>query len=69
MLDSSAPEYYSVAIKHYSVVIPQRDMVSTYLGEFEQLVLFAILSLRDNAYGVTIREEIHSRTGVDAEAG
>lgn len=43
--------------------------MSTYLGEFEQLVLFAILSLRDNAYGVTIREEIHSRTGVDAAAG
>ena len=43
--------------------------MSTYLGEFEQLVLFAILSLRDNAYGMTIREEIESRTGADAAAG
>jgi PadR family transcriptional regulator len=28
------------------------------LGEFEQTVLLAILRLRDNAYGVTIRREI-----------
>ena len=28
------------------------------LGEFEQVVLLAILSLRDEAYGVTIRREI-----------
>ncbi len=34
------------------------------LGEFEMLVLFAILRLeRDGAYGVTIREEIELRTG------
>ena len=28
------------------------------LGEFEQMVLLAILRLGENAYGVTIREEI-----------
>jgi PadR family transcriptional regulator, regulatory protein PadR len=28
------------------------------LGEFEQVVLLAILRLRDDAYGVTIRREI-----------
>lgn len=28
------------------------------LGQFEQLVLTAILSLRDNAYGVTIHEKV-----------
>ena len=28
------------------------------LGEFEQIVLLAILRLDDNAYGVTIRQEI-----------
>jgi PadR family transcriptional regulator PadR len=34
------------------------------LGEFEMLVLFAVLKLeREGAYGVTIREEIGSRTG------
>ena len=34
------------------------------LGEFEQLVLLAILRLRDDAYGgVTIREELADRAG------
>jgi DNA-binding PadR family transcriptional regulator len=28
------------------------------LGEFEQLILLAILRLRDDAYGVTIRSEL-----------
>src|SRR5262245_54787427 len=32
------------------------------LGEFEQSVLLAIAHLRDDAYGVTIRREIESRT-------
>ena len=31
------------------------------LGEFEQLVLLAILRLPNNAYGVTIRHEIETR--------
>jgi DNA-binding PadR family transcriptional regulator len=33
------------------------------LGEFEQLVLLAILRLGDQAYGVPIVEEIELRTG------
>ena len=32
------------------------------LGEFEQIVLLAILRLGENAYGVTIREEIKACT-------
>lgn len=39
------------------------------LGEFEQLILFALLSLRDDAYGVTIRQEIEARTGRQVSAG
>jgi PadR family transcriptional regulator, regulatory protein PadR len=31
------------------------------LGEFEQLILLAILRLRENAYGVTIRAELADR--------
>jgi len=34
-----------------------------YLGEFEQIVLLAVLRLGGNAYGVTIWEEIEKRTG------
>ena len=33
------------------------------MGEFEQLVLLAVLRLGYNAYGVTIRHEIEERTG------
>ncbi|HEU4620336.1 MAG TPA: helix-turn-helix transcriptional regulator [Gammaproteobacteria bacterium] len=32
------------------------------LGEFEQIVLLAILRLNDQAYGVTIRREIQAHT-------
>jgi PadR family transcriptional regulator PadR len=39
------------------------------LGEFEQVVLLAILRLRENAYGVSIRAEIAARTGRAASSG
>jgi DNA-binding PadR family transcriptional regulator len=32
-----------------------------YVGEFEHIVLLAILRLADQAYGVTVRQEIQSR--------
>lgn len=40
-----------------------------YLGEFEQIVLLAVLRLGKNAYGVTIWEEIEKRTGRSAIIG
>jgi len=36
---------------------------ATILGEFEQLVLLAVLRLGDTAYAVTIRREIERQTG------
>jgi PadR family transcriptional regulator, regulatory protein PadR len=39
------------------------------LGEFEQLILLAILRLRDNAYGVTIRAELADRAGRNVAPG
>ena len=39
------------------------------LGEFEQVVLLAILRLDDNAYGVSIRSEIASCTGREPAPG
>lgn len=35
---------------------------SNYIGEFEELVLLAIVSQGDNAYGVTIREALEGAT-------
>jgi PadR family transcriptional regulator, regulatory protein PadR len=39
------------------------------LGEFEHIVLLAILRLGEQAYGMRIRQEIHERTGRDAAIG
>ena len=40
-----------------------------HLGEFEQLILLAILRLGDNAYGVTIRAELAERAGRSVAPG
>jgi DNA-binding PadR family transcriptional regulator len=39
------------------------------LGAFEQLLLFAVLRLGEDAYGVTIRETLEERTGRAVSAG
>ena len=39
------------------------------LGEFEQLVLFAVLRLGQDASGVAIHDEILARTGRDVSPG
>ena len=39
------------------------------LGEFEQLILLAVLRLGDDAYGMTIRQEVERGTGRDVSAG
>jgi DNA-binding PadR family transcriptional regulator len=41
----------------------------SYLGEFEQLILFSVLHLGDDAYGVAIRESIEERTGRTVSSG
>jgi PadR family transcriptional regulator PadR len=37
-------------------------MSEAYLGEFEQIVMLAILRLQDEAYAIPIREEIEAKT-------
>jgi DNA-binding PadR family transcriptional regulator len=39
------------------------------LGEFEQLLLLAMVRLGDEAYGVTIRQEVEERTGREVAIG
>ncbi len=57
MLDGIFISYYLV------------DEMTTSLGEFEQVVLLAILRLRDEAYAVTIRQEIAARTDREPSPG
>ena len=41
----------------------------TELGQLEQLVLYALLRLGRNAYGVPVRQEIIDRTGKEISVG
>ena len=41
----------------------------SYLGEFEQLVLVALLRLGDNAYGMKIRQELAQRAEREVAIG
>ena len=43
--------------------------MATTLGEFEQIVLLALIRLGDEAYGVSVSREIARRTGRDAGLG
>src|SRR6204780_111774 len=40
-----------------------------FLGEFEHLVVLALLRLGDRAYGVTVRQEIEARTRREVSIG
>jgi PadR family transcriptional regulator PadR len=40
-----------------------------HLGEFEHIVVLALLRLGDRAYGVTVRQEIETRTGREVSIG
>ena len=44
-------------------------MKRNYLGEFQEVVLLTILILDDNAYGVTIQNEIRERLGRSVSRG
>ena len=44
-------------------------MPPVHLGEFEQIVLLAILRLGEKAYGVRIRAEIENRAGRKVSVG
>jgi DNA-binding PadR family transcriptional regulator len=40
-----------------------------YLGEFEHIIVLALLRLEDQAYGVTVRQEIEFRTQREVSIG
>jgi PadR family transcriptional regulator, regulatory protein PadR len=40
-----------------------------FLGEFEQLVLLALIRLGDGAYGMAVRRELEARAGRDVSIG
>lgn len=52
-------------VNHMTPPHPPSDPAVLALGDFEQLVLFALMRLGPDAYGATIRREIEQRTGRD----
>jgi PadR family transcriptional regulator len=46
-----------------------KQSTQNYLGEFEELVLLAVLRLDKNAYGVSIRREIENKTERSTSVG
>jgi PadR family transcriptional regulator PadR len=46
-------------------IMPGRD----FLGEFEHIIVLALLRLEDQAYGVTVRQEIELRTEREVSIG
>src|SRR5688572_12922027 len=63
-----------VEIRHFWFYILNRmihieDYYASVLGEFEQLVLLALLRLGNGAYGASIRREIQDRTRRDVPIG
>ncbi len=40
-----------------------------FLGEFEQIVLLAVVRLDDSAYGIALRDEIELHTGREVSVG
>ena|ERR1700735_1255130 len=40
-----------------------------YLGEFEHIIVLALMRLKDRAYGVTVRQEIELRTDREVSIG
>lgn len=49
--------------------IKPQDFYAPIVGEFEHLVLLALVRLGNGAYGAAIRREIRERTGRDAAIG
>jgi DNA-binding PadR family transcriptional regulator len=49
--------------------IDPRDYYAPIVGEFEHLILLALVRLGNGAYGAAIRREIRKRTGRDASVG
>jgi len=58
-----------VACHFYMAYIVAHMQKEPSLGEFEQLVLLAVLRLKGEGYGVAIRAEISARTGREPASG
>jgi PadR family transcriptional regulator, regulatory protein PadR len=47
----------------YIIVVNQKTMKRTFLGEFVEVVLLTVAILGENAYAVTVTQELEMKTG------
>ena len=66
---SGKTKFGNFAIYILNRMIHIEDYYASVLGEFEQLVLLALLRLGNGAYGASIRREIRERTKRDVPIG
>lgn len=52
-----------------TIEVEALDLKTLYIGEFEELTLRAILRLKDDAYGASIRELLENETGRSVTVG
>jgi PadR family transcriptional regulator, regulatory protein PadR len=74
LIMGAPPSVGKVQFRHFGIHILNRmihieDYYASVLGEFEQLVLLALLRLGNGAYGASIRREIRERTKRDVPIG
>lgn len=70
-VDRTQPSVYNVVVLDdivYTMPAPTRSD-RAFPGEFEQMVLLAILRLREDAYGMTLRQELEERAGRSVSRG
>ena len=68
-MPANGPPEFKLDTPHNISYIVVLMKPSASLGEFEQVVLLAILRLEEQAYGVTIRSEIAACTGREPAPG
>ena len=69
--------YTAMQLKHFyrglrnflENLTEEKNRMAKLLGEFEKLILFALLRLGEDAYGAAIQREIAARTGRDFYIG
>jgi len=61
--------YFTAVLIRSTDYYSEGDIMSRALGEFEQLILFALVELGDDGYGASIGRTIERRTGRQVSAG
>jgi len=68
-LRTALPPLFVIKSRNKLITICVRSLMKGYIGEFEELVLLTIALLDEQAYGVSIKEEIEKRASRNISIG